>query len=63
MIKDYIVKFKGGQRSDFENLLDDKLPNLLSPKQKKDKVKNLLQSMKREGVIFLDKTFWRLNNE
>lgn len=63
MIKDYIFKFKGGQRSDFENLLDDKLPNLLSPKQKKDKVKNLLQSMKREGVIFLDKTFWRLNNE
>ena len=63
MIKDYIVKFKGGQRSDFENLLDDKLPNLLSPKQKKDKVKNLLQSMKREGSIILDKTFWRLNKE
>lgn len=61
MINDYIIKFKGGKRSDFENLLDDKLPNLLSDKQKKDKVKNLLQSMKREGTIFLDKTFWRLN--
>ena len=30
-------KFKGGKRSDFENLLDDKLPELLTQKQKKDK--------------------------
>ncbi|MHB1105278.1 MAG: hypothetical protein ACYCZ2_02850 [Lutibacter sp.] len=63
LIKDYIVKFKGGLRSDFENLLDDKLPNLLSPKQKKDKVKNLLQAMKREGTIVLDNIYWRLKQE
>ena len=63
LIKDYIVKFKGGLRSDFENLLDDKLPNLLSPKQKKDKVKNLLQAMKREKTIFLDNVYWRLKQE
>ena len=63
LIKDYIVKFKGGLRSDFENLLDDKLPNLLSPKQKKDKVKNLLQAMKREGTIVLDNAYWRLKQE
>ncbi|MBG6063369.1 ATP-dependent DNA helicase RecG [Flavobacterium sp. CG_9.1] len=60
LIKDYIIKFKGGLRSDFENLLDGKLPNLLSPKQKKDKVKNLLQAMKREETIVLDNTYWRL---
>ena len=63
LIKDYIVKFKGGLRSDFENLLDDKLPNLLSPKQKKDKVKNLLQAMKREKTIVLDNVYWRLKQE
>jgi ATP-dependent DNA helicase RecG len=63
LIKDYILKFKGGLRSDFENLLDDKLPNLLSPKQKKDKVKNLLQAMKREGTIVLDNIHWRLKQE
>jgi hypothetical protein len=28
------VKVKGGLRSDFENLLDSKLPNLLSPKER-----------------------------
>lgn len=60
LIKDYIVKFKGGKRADFENLLADKLPDLLSPAQKKDKVKNFLQSMKRGGVIFLDHGIWRL---
>ena len=60
MIKDYIIKFKSGTRADFENLLEDKLANFLSPKQKKDKVKNLLQSLKREDVIFIDKLSWRL---
>ncbi len=60
LIKDYIIKFKGGTRSDFENLLDDKLAHLLTHKQKKDKVKNLLQSMKREKIIILDSLHWRL---
>lgn len=46
LIKDYITKFKGGSRADFEKLLDDKLPELLTAKQKKDKVKNLLQALK-----------------
>jgi len=60
LIKDYISKFKGGLRTDFENLLDDKLPELLTSKQKKDKVKNLLQSMRKEDVIVLDGLIWRL---
>ena len=63
LIKDYIIKFKGGLRSDFENLLDDKLAHLLTPKQKKDKVKNLLQSMKRDEIIVLDNLYWRLKQE
>jgi ATP-dependent DNA helicase RecG len=62
LIKDYILKFKGGSRADFEKMLDDKLPELLTPKQKKDKVKNLLQAMKRTEEIYLDKTIWRLKN-
>lgn len=35
LIKDYILKFNGGKRVDFESLLDDKLPELLTRKQKK----------------------------
>lgn len=60
LIKDYILKFNGGKRADFESLLDDKLPELLTRKQKKDKVKNLLQSMKRDGTIILNGITWRL---
>jgi len=60
LIKDYILKFNGGKRVDFESLLDDKLPELLTRKQKKDKVKNLLQSMNRDGTIILNGITWRL---
>lgn len=62
LIKDYIFKFKGGLRSDFEKLLDDKLPDLLTQIQKKDKVKNLLQAMKRADEIYLDQKIWRLKD-
>lgn len=62
LIKDYILKFKGGQRADFEKLLDDKLPELLTAKQKKDKVKNLLQALKRVDEIYLDNKTWRLKD-
>ncbi|SNV31942.1 Divergent AAA domain [Chryseobacterium taklimakanense] len=60
IMKDYMLKFNGGERSDFENLLKDKLPDVLNEKQKKDKVKNLLQAMKRNDEIYLDGKTWRL---
>lgn len=60
IIKDYIIKFKGGLRADFEKLLDYKLPEFLNPKQKKDKVKNLLQAMKRADEIYLEDKTWHL---
>lgn len=62
IIKDYITKFRGGVRADFDNLLTDKLPDVLSEIQKKDKVKNLLQAMKRNDEIYLDGKIWRLKN-
>ena len=61
-MKDYMLKFNGGQRSDFDNLLNDKLPDVLNEKQKKDKVKNLLQAMKRNDEIYLDEKIWRLKS-
>ena len=53
MILDYLKKFKRGKRSDFEKVLLDKLPDVLSPDQKKDKIKNILQKMRRENKIIL----------
>jgi ATP-dependent DNA helicase RecG len=58
MIEAYLEKFKKGIRADFESLIIPKLSDVLSDIQKKDKVKNLLQSMKRENRIRLNDTFW-----
>jgi len=41
-------------------MLADKLSPLLTEKQKKDKIKNILQAMRRDGVIFLSNDRWRL---
>lgn len=54
MILDYLKKFKKASRSDFEKMLLDKISDVLTHQQKKDKVKNLLQKMKNEGKIDLN---------
>ena len=53
MILDYLKKFKKAKRADFEEVLLDKLPDVLSHDQKKDKIKNILQKMRRENKIIL----------
>ena len=65
---DLIVEFlraRGeGRRADFERLLQGKLSDLLSAQQKKNKIKNLLQKLRRAGVIASEGgtfgTIWRL---
>lgn len=62
MIFDYLKKFGEGKRKDFEQVLLDKLPDVLSVDQKKDKIKNILQKMKRERKIKLgDERQWILD--
>jgi ATP-dependent DNA helicase RecG len=51
MILDYLEKFKKAYRSDFEDMLLDKLPGVLDIRQRKDKVKNLLQKLKKSNKI------------
>lgn len=53
IILDYIKKFGRGKRDDFERILLDKLPDVLDLEQKRSKVKNILQKMKRESKIRL----------
>lgn len=61
MIVDYLIRFKTASRADFEKILLDKLPSILDGTQKKNKVKNILQSLKNQEVIELDdKKNWRL---
>ena len=51
LILDYLKTFKEGQRADFERLLEGKLSDLLNGKQKKTKIMNLLQRLRRIGRI------------
>lgn len=53
LVLDYLKKFGHGTRSDLEDLLLKKLPDVLQPQQKVNKVKNLLQAMRRAQRIEL----------
>lgn len=65
-------KFKVGDRvkirEDIRKLLEDKLSDTLTAEQKNNRVKNLLQSMKKRGVIEIKefkvrKTIWSLKSK
>ena len=51
LIIDYLLKFGASARKDIDAFMLDKLSDTLSYKQKKDKIRNLLQEMRREEVI------------
>jgi len=51
MIVDYLTEWNSGTKSDFLELLGDKLPDVLDDEQKANKVKNLLAALKNDGII------------
>ncbi|MCB9304337.1 MAG: putative DNA binding domain-containing protein [Lewinellaceae bacterium] len=51
MIIEFIKKFGSASRQEADQLLFDKLSDLLSPKQKRSKVGNLLSALRMEGII------------
>ena len=61
LIIEYLEKFKIARRADIDRLLLDKLPDVLDEQQKHYKVKNLLQSLKNQGVICNSGRTWRLS--
>jgi len=56
MILDYLKQFGAASRADLEKMLLNKLPEILTEKQRKDKVKNNLQVLKIKKEIKLNKT-------
>ena len=60
MILDYLTKFKEGKKDDFEKILLDKLPEILDINQKRDKIKNILQWLKRQGKIRVEGKIWKM---
>ncbi|WP_230537061.1 ATP-binding protein [Teredinibacter turnerae] len=63
MITEYLEKFGTAKRVDINRLLLDKLPDVLDATQKDNKVKNLLQALKQEGVIEPDGKSWRMSKK
>lgn len=55
LIREYLNKFKTASRREFEEFLLEKLGDRFSEDQKKHKIKNLLQKMKKQGEIRLNK--------
>ena len=58
----YLETYKKAKKQDFIDLLWDKLPDSLDEKQKEDKIRNLLQKLKQEGIISTDSKNRRLAN-
>jgi ATP-dependent DNA helicase RecG len=51
LVVGYLRKYKQAKRADIDELLMSKLAAVLTPEQKANKVKNLLQAMKRAKII------------
>lgn len=53
-ILNYLETYKAGKKKEFLILLKDKLPDTMNDRQKLYKVQNLLQALRKEGLITLD---------
>lgn len=62
LIVEYLKTFERGKLSHFEKMLANKLPQVLDEKQRKTKVRNLLQKMRREGAVVSEGHSWYLPN-
>jgi predicted HTH transcriptional regulator len=51
MVREFLGKYEEATRQDIDNLLLRKLPEVLDGAQKANKIKNLLQAMRRAGIV------------
>lgn len=52
LVLDYIKKYEQATRFDLDELLLPKLPNVLTATQKANKIRNLLQAMRKSGLVY-----------
>lgn len=67
LIVKYLQQYKYGTRNNFRVLLNNKLPDSLDEKQKENKIRNLVLSLKRKGIIKYEvnsskNTVWMLSD-
>jgi ATP-dependent DNA helicase RecG len=61
IITDYLTKFGSAKRSDLENILLNKLSEGLDISQKINKIKNSLQTLKKQGIIEVEGKLWKMS--
>lgn len=54
LVLSFLEKFGGSKREDLDAFLRSKISDVLSPDQKTNRIRNLLQEMRREGVVSCD---------
>lgn len=60
LIIEYLNTFERGRLADFDKMLANKLPQILDEKQRKNRVRNLLQKMRLEGKLISENQVWCL---
>ncbi|MCD4772978.1 MAG: putative DNA binding domain-containing protein [Bacteroidales bacterium] len=60
MILDYLKEFGKGKSSDFKKVLIDKLSNSLNEKRKVNKIRNVLQKLRKDGKIVIKGKYWKI---
>jgi ATP-dependent DNA helicase RecG len=64
LVLEFLEKYRQATRKDFDDLLTPKLPEVLDATQRANKIRNLLQSMRRNNVIYPEGSrstaIWRL---
>lgn len=60
LILEYLRTFKQAKRSDLEKLLNSKLPQVLDDDKKVNRIRNLLQKMRREGLVETEGRTWKI---
>lgn len=67
LVTDYLQKYGQATRKDIDDLLLSKMPEILEPEQKAHKVRNLVQAMRRDGLIHREgpktSAVWRMGSE
>lgn len=54
LIIEYLKKYDKAKKKDIRELLWDKLPDVLSDNQKENKIRNMLTSLRKQGIIDTD---------
>ena len=57
----HLVLSSSAVREDFEKVLLDKLPDVLDIQQKKNKIKNNLQLLRKQGNVEVNGKVWRMS--